>query len=65
MTTDQREIRRKLRILQHAERIGSISKTQHGITFARRSRIMILARSRGSRSVQLSTPSIDPKAHSL
>lgn len=27
MTDDQREIRRKLRILQHAEKISSASKT--------------------------------------
>ena len=27
MTNDQREARRKLRILQHAEKIGSVSKT--------------------------------------
>ena len=27
MTNDQREIRRKLRILQHAEKTGSVSKT--------------------------------------
>ena len=27
MTQEKREIRRKLRVLEHAERIGSVSKT--------------------------------------
>ncbi len=27
MTEDKREIRRKLRVLKHAEQIGSVSKT--------------------------------------
>ncbi len=27
MTNDQREIQRKLRVLEHAKRIGSVSKT--------------------------------------
>ena len=37
MTSDQREIRRKLRILEHAEKVGDVSKTCRYFGIARAS----------------------------